>query len=782
MASKVCSNADLTRSISKSIFVTNFPDDTSAKALWSVCQTYGTVVDVFILNRKSKAGKRFAFVRFIRVDNVDRLVGNLCTLWIGRMHLHANVARFERTTSPPPRNTRPSQPARPSGFSFASVLHEKFVMGELKTFSSIPNLHSILLKEGFQNVNLTYMGGFWVMMELDSIKTKENLLQHVGVSSWFHRVCNVQSDFVANGRIVWVNIEGVPLHAWSRATFTKICSKWGEVMELEEDKDDLFARKRICVKTKLEDNILEKFKIIIRGKIFVIRAKELFAWSPVFKSVKEVEYCSDDESLNGEEALKCDNNIIPNAKSESDVDAVSDTCFGESVGNLDGDIAVEQPVNVNEQSSDPFGIYGLLGKKDVGAVFSETDKSLPFPPSFTPPSSKVDPIEQGSIGKAKSLNRSVFSRVVHDTHNIEVDLGSDGRGPACKTKMDNISEMEVKVLWGNYNFDYVFSESLGFSGGLLCVWDSSVFSVDNHIISDNFLAIYGSWIPTKTKLLVVSVYAPQVLSEKRLDRFLVSDGFTSIFPNMSAICLDRHLSDHRPILLRDVVIDYGATPFCFYHSWLNWNGFDHFITCTWNSISLDDSNASLIDIDRKLDQGGVNDDILLSRVNLMKQLHEFKASDTHESVMVDGDWVVDPICVKEVSEMECQVSNNDIRQAVWGCGEDKSPGPDGFSFDFCRKYWSIIGPDFCIAVRPISLIGCLYKVVTKILATRLSAVISGLISDVQTAFVPNRQILDGPFIVNELLDWCKRHKHQAMVFKVDFAKAYDSIRWNYLIG
>nr|GFC50388.1 RNA-directed DNA polymerase, eukaryota [Tanacetum cinerariifolium] len=58
-----------------------------------------------------------------------------------------------------------------------------FVMGQLKTFSSIPNLHSILLKKGFQNVNLTYIGGFWVMMELISVKTKENLLQHVGISS-----------------------------------------------------------------------------------------------------------------------------------------------------------------------------------------------------------------------------------------------------------------------------------------------------------------------------------------------------------------------------------------------------------------------------------------------------------------------------------------------------------------------------------------------------------------------------------------------------------------------
>ncbi|GKD98316.1 RNA-directed DNA polymerase, eukaryota, partial [Tanacetum coccineum] len=82
--------------------------------------------------------------------------------------------------------------------------------------------------------------------------------------------------------------------------------------------------------------------------------------------------------------------------------------------------------------------------------------------------------------------------------------------------------------------------------------------------------------------------------------------------------------------------------------------------------------------------------------------------------------------------------------------------------------------------RPISLIGSLYKVVTKILASRFSLVISDLISDVQTALFPNRQILDGLFIINEILARCKLKKQQAMIFKVDFAKAYDSVRWDYL--
>ncbi|GKA87002.1 RNA-directed DNA polymerase, eukaryota [Tanacetum coccineum] len=215
-------------------------------------------------------------------------------------------------------------------------------------------------------------------------------------------------------------------------------------------------------------------------------------------------------------------------------------------------------------------------------------------------------------------------------------------------------------------------------------------------------------------------------------------------------------------------------------------------------------------------------------------------------VFVEGTWCTDPSIVKEafknhfevrfqqpchdrlklnapfhnrlssdqVDELDRAVSRDEIRRAVWNCGENKSPGPDGYTFEFFRKYWSLVGADFCDAVdyffksgtfprgcnssfialipkvndakfvndfRPISLIGCVYKVITKVLANRLATVISDLVSETQSAFVANRQILDGPFILNEMLNWCKRKKKQAMFFKVDFAKAYDSVRWDYLL-
>ncbi|GKB12440.1 hypothetical protein Tco_0846363 [Tanacetum coccineum] len=136
------------------------------------------------------------------------------------------------------------------------------------------------------------------------------------------------------------------------------------------------------------------------------------------------------------------------------------------------------------------------------------------------------------------------------------------------------------------------------------------------------------------------------------------------------------------------------------------------------------------------------------------------------------------------NELESEVSNVEIKRAVWDCGTDKSPGPDGFTFGFYRRFWKIIENDVYDAVkyfftygnipkgcnssfialipkipdanmvkdfRPISLIGSLYKIIAKILANRLVGVLGDIVNDVQSAFITERQILDGPCILNEIL-------------------------------
>nr|GFB36977.1 RNA-directed DNA polymerase, eukaryota, reverse transcriptase zinc-binding domain protein [Tanacetum cinerariifolium] len=63
---------------------------------------------------------------------------------------------------------------------------------------------------------------------------------------------------------------------------------------------------------------------------------------------------------------------------------------------------------------------------------------------------------------------------------------------------------------------------------------------------------------------------------------------------------------------------------------------------------------------------------------------------------------------------------------------------------------------------------------------RLVGKLGEIVNEVQYAFIVDRQILDGPFILDELIQWCKRKKKQLLVFKVDFEKAYDSVRWDFL--
>ncbi|GJZ52781.1 RNA-directed DNA polymerase, eukaryota [Tanacetum coccineum] len=118
------SNASLLERLSCNIYITNFPKQLSAKELWSTCVQYGTVLDVYIPKKVSKQGKPFAFARFNKVTDVDQLIKNLRSVWLGNFHMYANVARFNRDikASPPLNAPKPSLNAtRPS---FANVVKD----------------------------------------------------------------------------------------------------------------------------------------------------------------------------------------------------------------------------------------------------------------------------------------------------------------------------------------------------------------------------------------------------------------------------------------------------------------------------------------------------------------------------------------------------------------------------------------------------------------------------------------------------------------------------------
>ncbi|GKD95483.1 RNA-directed DNA polymerase, eukaryota, partial [Tanacetum coccineum] len=143
------SKEDLTQRISKSVFVMNFPDHCIARDLWNVCTAYGKVVDVYIPIKKTKVGKKFAFVRFLNVDNFERLIENIGTIWMGRVRLHENPVQFQRE----PRARKFSTPPKEN---VAIVMDESCLvesdsscslMGKIKDINALSNLYIILTDE-----------------------------------------------------------------------------------------------------------------------------------------------------------------------------------------------------------------------------------------------------------------------------------------------------------------------------------------------------------------------------------------------------------------------------------------------------------------------------------------------------------------------------------------------------------------------------------------------------------------------------------------------------------
>jgi hypothetical protein len=82
------------------------------------------------------------------------------------------------------------------------------------------------------------------------------------------------------------------------------------------------------------------------------------------------------------------------------------------------------------------------------------------------------------------------------------------------------------------------------------------------------------------------------------------------------------------------------------------------------------------------------------------------------------------------------------------------------------------------AFRPICLQNCSLKILSKVLTTRLQKDIPNLIDIRQTGFIRGRSISDTFVHAAELVQVCHKRKKRAVVLKLDFAKAFDTVHWD----
>jgi hypothetical protein len=158
----------------------------------------------------------------------------------------------------------------------------------------------------------------------------------------------------------------------------------------------------------------------------------------------------------------------------------------------------------------------------------------------------------------------------------------------------------------------------------------------------------------------------------------------------------------------------------------------------------------------------------------------------------------------------------EVKKAAFAIGDLKAPGPDSLHAIFYKRFWSICGESITSEIlqalhtgvipdgwndtmivlipkvdnlesvtqyRPISLCNVIYKIISKLLASRLKLILPDVISPMQSAFVPGRLISDNVLVAYETIRTIKNKRtgsNGACAVKFDMHKAYDRVEWIFL--
>lgn len=153
----------------------------------------------------------------------------------------------------------------------------------------------------------------------------------------------------------------------------------------------------------------------------------------------------------------------------------------------------------------------------------------------------------------------------------------------------------------------------------------------------------------------------------------------------------------------------------------------------------------------------------------------------------------------------------DFYDALKDLNTNKTPGSDGITPEFYKKFWDLLQNTFYDSMmfsldqghlsqeqrtgivtlipkkaedrlslnnwRPITLLNTDFKIFSKALANRLQCCIKDVVSPDQTGFIKGRTIGSNITTIQSVIDHAQTSSEPGLLLSVDYRKAFDTIRW-----
>lgn len=118
-------------------------------------------------------------------------------------------------------------------------------------------------------------------------------------------------------------------------------------------------------------------------------------------------------------------------------------------------------------------------------------------------------------GLGARVKRSALRKLInmHDPHFIAIQ----------ESKLEEVSSKLIRTVWKGCDIDWIFSPSVGNSGGIISLWSKSYLNVSTSHITRNWVAIHGTLLSGNHECMIINVYNPCTIDARAIVWREISD-------------------------------------------------------------------------------------------------------------------------------------------------------------------------------------------------------------------------------------------------------------------